>query len=543
VRGAPSTPRGAPGAGGAAGGAGAAFCGSGAATAFTAATTSSAGVGAGGADATPTPGRVRGGGGDRTAGSTPGSGSCRYDSSLGLLTKKFIHLVETADGGTLDLNDAAEKLQVQKRRIYDITNVLEGIGLIEKRSKNHIAWRGPAGAAAAAAAVGSTVSLAAHLGAAGAAAGSGDAAALAADVAALEAEDASLDAHIDTMRRTIAALLAAPERAQDAWLSHADVRAAPALASDMLIAIKSPNGTVLEVPNPDDSALDYPQQRYEILLKSSAGAIDVFLVEPAAPGDVAGSAAAPEGGDGHSAEGSKAEPPGRLSFVAAHAAGGRRGAAPVRARCALACVRCAQRHGPCTDAFLCPFAFSSCFLPPIRRIAQARSAAASFAGRPPKHQPSSGSAAAAAVPAAPLLPWGAAAAAPAAGSAAAAAAAAAAGIALATSPLQLRSPNGGGCSLAAAAALTFATPLGSPVSFLKIGPIDHEPDFWYSDAFGGAAGGGGGGGGAGGDAAYPPLSDLFSHSALLLPGGSGSHASGMFVPCEAADAYFADGAL
>lgn len=26
--------------------------------------------------------------------------------------------------------------QVQKRRIYDITNVLEGIGIIEKKSKN-----------------------------------------------------------------------------------------------------------------------------------------------------------------------------------------------------------------------------------------------------------------------------------------------------------------------------------------------------------------------------------------------------------------------
>lgn len=30
----------------------------------------------------------------------------------------------------------------QKRRIYDITNVLEGIGLIEKRSKNSVVWRG-----------------------------------------------------------------------------------------------------------------------------------------------------------------------------------------------------------------------------------------------------------------------------------------------------------------------------------------------------------------------------------------------------------------
>ena len=38
-------------------------------------------------------------------------------------------------------------LQVQKRRIYDITNVLEGIGLIEKKGKNNIQWRGSAPAA------------------------------------------------------------------------------------------------------------------------------------------------------------------------------------------------------------------------------------------------------------------------------------------------------------------------------------------------------------------------------------------------------------
>lgn len=35
---------------------------------------------------------------------------------------------------------------MQKRRIYDITNVLEGIGLIEKKSKNNIQWRGGASA-------------------------------------------------------------------------------------------------------------------------------------------------------------------------------------------------------------------------------------------------------------------------------------------------------------------------------------------------------------------------------------------------------------
>uniref|UniRef100_A0A6I8N0F1 E2F transcription factor 2 n=1 Tax=Ornithorhynchus anatinus TaxID=9258 RepID=A0A6I8N0F1_ORNAN len=66
----------------------------------------------------------------------------RYDTSLGLLTKKFIQLLSASDDGVLDLNRAAEVLEVQKRRIYDITNVLEGIQLIRKKSKNHIQWVG-----------------------------------------------------------------------------------------------------------------------------------------------------------------------------------------------------------------------------------------------------------------------------------------------------------------------------------------------------------------------------------------------------------------
>nr|GMD22957.1 transcription factor E2FB-like [Ipomoea batatas]GMD24380.1 transcription factor E2FB-like [Ipomoea batatas]GME11220.1 transcription factor E2FB-like [Ipomoea batatas] len=68
-------------------------------------------------------------------------GPCRYDSSLGLLTKKFINLIKHAEDGILDLNNAADTLEVQKRRIYDITNVLEGIGLIEKKLKNRIQWK------------------------------------------------------------------------------------------------------------------------------------------------------------------------------------------------------------------------------------------------------------------------------------------------------------------------------------------------------------------------------------------------------------------
>lgn len=49
-------------------------------------------------------------------------------------------LTAKAPSGIVDLNDAADEMGVKKRRIYDVTNVLEGIGLIHKTSKNHMGW-------------------------------------------------------------------------------------------------------------------------------------------------------------------------------------------------------------------------------------------------------------------------------------------------------------------------------------------------------------------------------------------------------------------
>lgn len=61
---------------------------------------------------------------------------------MGELTKRFIEVIQNSPTKEVDLNEASKILEVQKRRIYDITNVLEGIGLIEKTIKNKIRWKG-----------------------------------------------------------------------------------------------------------------------------------------------------------------------------------------------------------------------------------------------------------------------------------------------------------------------------------------------------------------------------------------------------------------
>lgn len=69
-----------------------------------------------------------------------GSKRGRKENGLVELTKKFIKRLIDADDHCLDLNEAMKVLCVQKRRIYDITNVLEGINLIQRFKKNHVRW-------------------------------------------------------------------------------------------------------------------------------------------------------------------------------------------------------------------------------------------------------------------------------------------------------------------------------------------------------------------------------------------------------------------
>ncbi len=58
-----------------------------------------------------------------TVASAPPSSSEKIDASLGNTTKRFIDILNASTNGVVDLNIAADDLCVQKRRIYDITNV------------------------------------------------------------------------------------------------------------------------------------------------------------------------------------------------------------------------------------------------------------------------------------------------------------------------------------------------------------------------------------------------------------------------------------
>lgn len=49
----------------------------------------------------------------------------RAINSLDELTKKFVRCVSSSDSDTINLNTVMKRIKAKKRRIYDITNVLE----------------------------------------------------------------------------------------------------------------------------------------------------------------------------------------------------------------------------------------------------------------------------------------------------------------------------------------------------------------------------------------------------------------------------------
>ncbi|XP_069822563.1 transcription factor E2F4 [Dendropsophus ebraccatus] len=179
----------------------------------------------------------------------------RHEKSLGLLTSKFVSLLQEAEDGVLDLKAAADTLAVrQKRRIYDITNVLEGIGLIEKKSKNSIQWKGVGPGC-------NTREIADKL------------IDLKAELADLEQREQELDQQRIWVQQSIKNVTDDVQNTGLAYLTHEDI--CRCFRGDTLLAIKAPSGTCLEVPVPEGIN---GQKKFQIHLKSSTGPIEVLLV-------------------------------------------------------------------------------------------------------------------------------------------------------------------------------------------------------------------------------------------------------------------------
>lgn len=164
----------------------------------------------------------------------------RYDTSLGFLTQRFAEMLRRSADGVLDLNLVAQELNAPKRRVYDVTNVLEGIRLIKKKSKNMVEW------------LGGEVNVHIDL-----------------ELKALVEEERRLDELIHSCTRQVHQLCENHNSQRFAYLTYEDVQRIPSLREQTVIVIKAPAETKLEVPHPEESL--------QVHLSSSQGPIEVFL--------------------------------------------------------------------------------------------------------------------------------------------------------------------------------------------------------------------------------------------------------------------------
>lgn len=66
----------------------------------------------------------------------------RKEKSLGELCRRFLFLYGTPSRGILYLDQCTKELGVERRRIYDIINILESFSVIQRCAKNEYKWRG-----------------------------------------------------------------------------------------------------------------------------------------------------------------------------------------------------------------------------------------------------------------------------------------------------------------------------------------------------------------------------------------------------------------
>ncbi|XP_027877197.1 transcription factor E2F5 [Xiphophorus couchianus] len=187
---------------------------------------------------------------------TERSTSSRHEKSLGLLTMKFVSLLQEAKDGVLDLKVAADSLAVkQKRRIYDITNVLEGVGLIEKKNKNIIQWRGQNNGSQSQEMLEQIRVLKAH-------------------ISELEVQEKELDDQKAWVEENIKHLNHDPDICAYKFVTHEDI--CNSFSGDTLLAVVAPSGTQLEVPRPERSKSG--QKKYQVNLRSHSAPIQVMLI-------------------------------------------------------------------------------------------------------------------------------------------------------------------------------------------------------------------------------------------------------------------------
>eukprot|EP00917_Polyrhabdina_sp_WS-2016_P006571 GHVP01014662.1.p1 GENE.GHVP01014662.1~~GHVP01014662.1.p1 ORF type:complete len:246 (-),score=63.08 GHVP01014662.1:369-1106(-) len=182
-------------------------------------------------------------------------------NTLSLTTEKFLALLDGSDDDMLNLSFASDFLNVPRRRMYDIVNVLEGAGLLQKETHGTVTFKENAEIIGERPITSEQESLVELL-----------------------AKEKEYDRIIEELDRTIEDMVCSVSHSSFLYLKHSDIRCLPDLKNETILKISPPEDIVLEVPKMKKNRSKRKRKinediiGHELYLNGNNKPIDVYLV-------------------------------------------------------------------------------------------------------------------------------------------------------------------------------------------------------------------------------------------------------------------------
>ncbi|XP_019201872.1 transcription factor E2F6 [Oreochromis niloticus] len=177
--------------------------------------------------------------------------STRQDVSLGVLTVRFLELLLMSPDGSIDLREVMKTLQTRRRRVYDITNVLEGFSFIEKQTANKVKWIGSCP-------ISSFLPKSRQK--------------FQRELENLKLVEDTLDSLIKSCAQQLFDMTDECQNALLAYVTHEDISRLEAFQEQTVIVVKAPEETKLEVPAPTEDSI-------QVHLKGGRGPIRMMTCD------------------------------------------------------------------------------------------------------------------------------------------------------------------------------------------------------------------------------------------------------------------------
>lgn len=161
------------------------------------------------------------------------------------LTQDFLDFMMKADGAEIELGKVEQCLGASKRRLYDVTNVLAGIGLIERCGKSKVKWI----------AENTGIEEGTHL-------------------KDLRSQETEIDRMTMFVDKTLKELASSDDFKNFGWVTHEDVGKIVNGEDIALFALRGPNDLSIELPDDEDPN----RSRHRLVCTSQIGTVDLFQI-------------------------------------------------------------------------------------------------------------------------------------------------------------------------------------------------------------------------------------------------------------------------